>query len=230
MWRRWLAVTFSAAILLIAFLSFFSSLPSAPDVARDLLSAVNDMILPKEPKLINVKIRLSETPIDNNMRQIPLKGIEVELGGRREVTDERGVAFFHIPKGNHSLTVIRAKGIWRSFLDVKSDTEVEIIFKVYKITAEEIKVEAEAFNPFTRVFLRFNLPEGRYYLGTPVISYYTPWGELKRYGADRLVMNYSIVRVGGGHVQFVEEVRGMAVYIIPQETYILAEEVGVKLR
>ena len=42
-------------------------------------------------------------------------------------------------------------------------------------------------------------------------------------------MDYSVTRAGGGYVEFVEEVRGMAVYILPRETYILAEEVEVKL-
>ena len=166
-------------------------------------------------------------------------------------TDANGEAILSSPIGNLSIMINPRpyhrdpRCFWRSYVKIDGNETIIVRFFLYRLNPIEIKVDMKVFEPKNHVTLRFKLPlNGSYYIGAPVLVYYTSIGDVRIYREDlgsytelkgypRGAMSfwrnpriyYLEEQLGGARVIKVLRVKGLSAYISPSMTYLPVERV-----
>lgn len=254
MWKK---ITFTILAILIlssAFLLFTFNLSNIQDLIGQLLQEVKQAISTEEPEYVKLTVRLMESDLGHSMTYlgnesttpIPLAYTYVAVSGELKLTDNQGEAYFILPKGNHTLTVLRegsGRPAWTTRIDVASEGEVNITFYLFRVEASSIDVYPEPFEGLTKLRIKFILPQsGIYYIGKAIVTYYTTWGQLRVLFDDLTIqdgvtlnevwnlvkIDYSRVESGGQIIEFVEELRGFPTYVHPRFSFLPIEKVKVE--
>ncbi|MEM2016029.1 MAG: hypothetical protein QXK19_05385 [Nitrososphaerota archaeon] len=256
MWKKITLTILAILILSSAFLLFTFNLSGMQDFIGQLLQEVKQAISTGELEYVKLTIHLTESDLGHSMTYLgnestisaPLAYTYVTVGGESKLTDNQGKAYFIIPKGNHTLTVLRGgqgRTAWTTQINVVSDGEVSIRFYLFRMEASSIKVYPEPFEGLSRLKIKFILPQyGEYYVGRPTITYYTSWGQLRVFFDGLTIqdgialedvwglvkIDYSKIESGGQTVELVEELRGFPTYVHPRFSFLPIERVEVKER
>ncbi|MCL7401631.1 MAG: hypothetical protein LZ168_02425 [Thaumarchaeota archaeon] len=256
MWKKITLTGIAILLLSLAFLLFPYNLPINEDVIAQLIQNFRQIISIKEPEYVRLTISLMEVDLGHSMKYLgnesapatPIRHTYVRIGGVVSITNDQGKAYLILPKGNHTLLVMRRglRGpVWVHTLNVLSDGEVKITFHLFRLEASSMVLYPEPFKGTTNLKITFTLPlSGQYYVGKPTITYYTAWGELRILYRDIEVsdsislqnvwslidMDYSRIEAGGQTIEFTEEVRGFPTYIHPKLSFIPIEKVEVEER
>ncbi|MCS7126006.1 MAG: hypothetical protein NZ929_03755 [Aigarchaeota archaeon] len=252
MWKKYAVLIVVAILLATAYLLFTINILSIPDIVGQILQEFRNIILTEvEPEYVRLIINVLEVDLNHSLNYVgnetgtpyPLMNTYVVLSGEFRSTDRYGRASFIVPKGIHSLMVVRYGRTWTTNIDVKSDGEIKIIFYLFRVEASSIEVNPKPFEGLSRVKMLFNLPSfGEYYVGKPTITYYTPWGQLRIYYGDAEVIigtdieevwkivDISFLRkeIGGTRIEFIEDVKGFPTYVLPWYTFLPVVRVEVE--
>lgn len=166
-------------------------------------------------------------------------------------TNEDGEVILLAPRGNFTLMINPRPYnrdpdcFWRGPITVDGNETIVAKFFLYRLNPTKVYVGLKARDPKTSLSLRFQLPlNGSYYVGIPIIAYYTSLGDAHLYREDaggsfrlqeavrNLWMNpriyYLMALPGGTEVVRTVEIGGLAVYVSPQMTYLPVERVVVE--
>lgn len=170
-------------------------------------------------------------------------------------TDANGEVVLSAPKGNFTLMVNPRPYnrdpvcFWRGRVSVEGNETFMVKFFLYRLNPIEINVNLKGAYPESIITLRFKLPmNGSYYVGIPVVVYYTPTGEVKLYREDvgypiglkeipRMLkelswsfwrnprINYLTDWPGGFEMTKTISIRDFSAYILPDMTYLPVDRV-----
>ncbi len=258
--RGTLTIALAILLLYLALMIFSSNFVGATQVVEQAVETLGKL-LPGNSNTGALRVKVKVLYADIGYGYIfngnetapyqPLSGAVVSLAGLIGVTDSNGEAVFYVPQGNHTIRVermVRAQGqvlinSWEGYVNIDDSKEVTVRFKLFRIYPSIIDVSLNPLKPSNPVYLVFNLPsEGEYYAGSIIITFYTPWGELRRtigdpvditatpeeLGDNIFLINYELDHGGGGTINRIEEVPGNPSYIVPELTFLPVESVVVE--
>ncbi len=254
MWKKITLAAIVVLLLSLAFLLFSFSMPSSQDIVAQIIRNIQESLSIQEPEYVKLTMYLMESDLGHSMTYFgnetapvtPISNAFIRIGGEITFTDSQGKAYIIIPKGNYTLSVARkkwAESVWQTSLNVVSDGEVNITFYRFRLESSGINAYPEPFEGLTNVKIAFMLPTtGRYYVGEPTITYYTPWGQLRVHYRDFEIsegisldnvwdlveINYQRLESGGQTIEFIEEVRGFPTFIHPIFSFLPVEKVEVE--
>lgn len=254
MWKKAVITVIVILMLSIAFVLFTFNISAGQDAVAQLLQEFRRSISTEEAEYVKLTIYLLESDLGHSMTYsgnetssaTPLPNAYIMIGGETAFTDSQGKAYVTIPKGNHTLSVVRktwTSSAWTTSINAVSDGEVRIAFYLFRIEASSINAYPEPFKDLTNLRIAFKLPTiGRYYVGEPTITYYTPWGQIRAHywnleiseGVnlynvwDLIYVNYQRIESGGQAIEFEEEIRGFPTYIHPKYSFLPVEKVEVE--
>ena len=258
--RGIVSIILMVILLYLSFTLFSSSFLGASEIVKQTAETLGRLVPSRgEVETVRVEVRIlyadlgygylfhgNETPVFS-----PLRGVLVSLAGLIGITDDDGIAVFHVPKGNHTLRVervIRFQGkvivnSWKGSVNIEGEKTLTVMFKLFRILPASIDSSLNPFQTISHTSLTFNLPTtGKYYIGPTIITYYTPWGELRRTIGEPVEVtakpeemdeyvfqiDYSIDYEGVGSVSKVEKIPGNPSYIVPELTFLPVESVVVE--
>jgi len=166
-------------------------------------------------------------------------------------TNSSGEVILSAPKGNFTLMVNPrpynrdSACFWRGRVSIEGNETFVVKFFLYRLNPMEINVNLKSIRPESIVTLEFKLPlNGSYYVGVPVIVYYTPTGEVRLYREDAKDLielkettryswnfwmnprvNYLADWPGDLRIVKTVDVKDFSAYILPDMTYLPAERV-----
>jgi len=170
-------------------------------------------------------------------------------------TNASGEVVLSAPKGNFTLMVNPRPYnrdpvcFWRGRVSVEGNETFVVKFFLYRLNPTDINVNLKSAYPESIVTLEFKLPlNGSYYVGVPVVVYYTPTGEIKLYREDaespigmkeipkklkelsrnfwlNARVNYLLEWPGGFRIVKTVDIRDFSAYILPDMTYLPVERV-----
>lgn len=238
-YRRTAALVIVVMLLALSLLIFSPSFANAFEKVEKAAESLGRLIPERGAELTKVKVRVlfsdqgsSQLFLGNETADFkPVANAVVLIDGYAALTDENGEATLRAPKGNVTIHVSRdGKSYWEGVIDVSDNETIIVKFILYRLTPLDIKVDLSPFKVTTPATLSFRIPlQGRYYAGRPHISFYTPWGELRKVpetlgdGID-----YRNLARGGMLLVIHEKIVGNPVYILPDSTYLPVERVELE--
>ncbi len=183
----------------------------------------------------------------------PVYNIAVSIAGKLALTNRVGEALLLVPQGNHTLRISRDRIDWW-MVDVEVDEDEEtfnVNTVLYRLAPLNITADVKAFASSELVSLNFRLPDaGEYYVGSAIITYYTPSGEARvfregfsaGFPLNRLsniwgdvgtalgrrsiiTVDYTSTVPGGEFIMKTIDVKDQPAYVIPWMTYLPIERV-----
>jgi len=256
MWKKFTLIIIAILLLSSAFLLFTFNLSVSQDVIAQLIQDLRQAISIEEPEYVELTIYLMEIDLGHSKTYLgnesapatPIRHTYVRIGGVVSITNDQGKAYLIVPKGNHTLSVMRRgfRGpVWTHPINVVSNGQVKITFYLFRLEASSMDLYPEPFKGLTNLRIAFIMPlSGQYYVGKPTITYYTAWGELRIRYRDIEVSNsislqnvwslidldYQRIESGGQTINFIEELRGFPTYVHLRFSFIPVEKVEVEER
>ena len=233
------ALVIVVILLALSLLIFNPSFASALEKVEKAAESLGRLIPERGAELTEIRVKVlfsdqgsSQLFLGNETTDFkPVGNAVVLVGGYVALTDENGEATLKAPKGNVTIHVSRNKrNYWRGVVDIDGNETIIVKFILYRLTPLDVKVDLSPFKITTPVTLSFKTPlQGRYYVGKPHISFYTPWGEL-RMVPETLDegIDYRTLAGGGTPLVIREKVVGNPVYILPDSTYLPVERVELE--
>jgi len=258
--KRTLTIILTILFMYLAFTMFSSSFVGATQVIEQAVDTLRELMPGgSETGALRVKVKILYADVgygyafsgNETAPYSPLSGVVVSLADLIGVTDDNGEVIFYVPQGNHTIRVermIKVQGrvlmnSWEGYVNVDAPKDITVKFKLFRIYPSIIDVSLNPLKPSNPVYLVFNLPrEGEYYAGSIVITFYTPWGEIRRtigdpvdltatpeeLGDNVFLINYDLDHGGGGTINRIEEIPGSPSYIVPELTFLPVESVVVE--
>lgn len=169
-------------------------------------------------------------------------------------TNDKGEIVLSAPRGNFTIMINPRpyhkdpECFWRGPISVEGNETIVVRFILYRLNPVEIDVNARRLDSETLVKMKFKLPiNGSYYIGTPIVAYYTSMGDVKLYREDKgdlpdlwrlsgamtdLWINprihYLTEWPGGAEVVRIINIRDFSAYILPSMTYLPVERVTLE--
>ena len=223
-------------ILALSIILFNPSFMGAAEAMENAAEAFRKILPEKGAELTNVKVRVllsdmgfSEEFLGNETGELkPVQRATIWMGGNVALTDSNGEATLIVPKGNITLYVSKdGRNYWRENVMVDGNETITVKFFLYKLRPATIDVRLDPFKVVTPVAFTFKLPlEGEYYVGKPVIAFYTPWGELRFQVSD--VKEVIGISYEGEKVVIIKTAKPIAEMIKAKEVAEISYEIRVK--
>lgn len=256
------AAVLTAIILILAYSMylFSPSFTGASEAVEGAADVLEEIIPEKGAELTSVKVKVLFSDIgvgrgftgNETGSPKPVRNAAVWMGGDVALTNLKGEAVLRVPKGNLTLYVSKdGRTYWKGDVKIDGGETIVVKFFLYRVNPETIEVRLDPFEVSSPVTLTFNTPlEGRYYVGKPVVTFYTPWGELRTHvfeeGKERerivvigeaesvirmvkseeaLGIDYKVLFEGGVRLTRLVRVDGNPAYVVPELTYLPVERV-----
>jgi hypothetical protein len=262
-WWRVACLILAVILLTLAFLSFppiMGGIFGAFEGVGNIVVVAGPSEIEAIPVITSIKVRVLEADMgfskefmgnETEHELNPVRGALVLVTDGAEYfgfTNADGEVILSAPKGNFTLTVNPRPYnrdptcFWRGHISVEGNETFVVKFFLYRLNPMEIDVNLRSTYPESNVTLGFKLPiNGSYYVGIPVIVYYTPAGEVRLYredvggsielgGVSRDLwrsprINYLADWPGGSRMVETVSIRDFSAYILPDMTYLPVERV-----